>query len=161
MERLETKLSHDWHAAINRFNERNREQGLPFNHTMYRAKDLADEVPRLTMLFKAERTDTLAKVHQPCSCCAPRPIAKNELTCCLGIKCAACPMLHALEKTEHATPDQIDQIKAWTCAAHILEQSGAGHVDTSEGFILTTDDRMYWNGVYESLATNSDHPDDA
>lgn len=48
------------------------------------------------------------------------------------------------------TPEQRDWIKAWTCVGHILANGGdvAG-----EGFIMTVDDRMYWDGVYESLAS--------
>lgn len=151
MERLHHSMSHDWHVQINRFND--GKHGDDRASFMYEAKTLADEVPRLAMLFKMERTDTLTKTHQTCSCCAPKPIAKNELTCCLGTKCAACPMLHALDNVENATPDQIDMMKAWTCAAHIVSEGGdmAG-----EGYILTTDDRMYWDGVYESLAQSDD-----
>jgi hypothetical protein len=65
-------------------------------------------------------------------------------------------MLHALEKAQ-LTPEQIDQAKAWTCVAHILSECGPGrYIDTSEGFILTTDDRMYWDGVYANLGALND-----
>lgn len=154
MERLDHALSHDWHVAINKFND--GKHGDNFNHTLYLAKEMADEVPRLALLFKIERTETLPKMHKPCSCCEARPIAKNELTCCLGVKCAGCPMLHALEKATRS-PEEIDIMKAWTCATHIATECGPGrHVDTSEGFILTTDDRMYWDGVYASLAAGDE-----
>lgn len=44
--------------------------------------------------------------------------------------------------------------KAWTCAAHIV--SSGGDV-LREGYLLTVDDRMYWDKVYENLAGQQEH----
>jgi hypothetical protein len=120
---------------------------------MYEAKTAADEVPRLAHLFRLERTNGLAKVHRQCSHAAAEPITENVLSCCLGVKCAACPELQAVAAMA-GTPEEIDIAKAWTCTAHILSKGGdvAG-----EGYILTTDDRMYWDRVYGNLAA-SDEP---
>ena len=41
----------------------------------------------------------------------------------------------------------------WTCAAHIL-MTGGDHM--GGGYILTTDDRMYWDRVYENLSVSCD-----
>jgi hypothetical protein len=53
------------------------------------------------------------------------------------------------------TDEERDEAKAWTCATHIISKGGdiAG-----EGFILTTDDRMYWDRLHASLAMPN--PDD-
>lgn len=55
MERLDHKMSHPWHVALNAME----------GHTswMYEAKGMADEVPRLVTLFGMERAGKLAKVH--------------------------------------------------------------------------------------------------
>lgn len=143
------KMSHEWHVAINKHHYPvDRAIDIERSAFMYAAKDAASEVYRLPLLFKMQREDTLPKVHRQCSHSEPVSVVKNELTCCLGVKCAACPQLMALDAMK-AAPEDIDVAKAWTCVAHILAEGGdmAG-----EGFILTTDDRMYWNNVYASLA---------
>lgn len=154
MERLDHAISHEWHVAINKFHDGKSGTG-EWQHFMYEAKALADEVPRLAMLFKMQREKALPKEHQQCSCCEPEAIAENVLTCCLGTKCAECPMLLALDAAK-LEPEQIDMAKAWTCAAHVVSNGGdiAG-----EGYILTTGDRMYWDRVYENLAATDEMPE--
>lgn len=95
-----------------------------------------------------EREGILPQEHQQCSRQDPEPIT-NRLTCCLGVVCAECPYLLALERAEGVPPEKIDEMKAWTCAAHILMSGGDR---AGEGYILTTSDRMYWDRVYASLA---------
>lgn len=50
---------------------------------------------------------------------------------------------------ERATPEDVDEAKAWTCAAHIVSQGGDR---MGEGYMLRVDDRMFWDNVYSSLA---------
>lgn len=153
MERTDSRINHAWHVAINRFAEGKHGKDRP--SWLYTAKEVADEVPRLAYLFERERTGNLPKIHKQCSCCAPVEVPENHLTCCLGKKCKECPFLLALEKAE-MPPEAIDKAKAWTCATHIVQNGGdmAG-----EGFLMTVDDRMYWDNVYESLAS-ANQPDD-
>jgi hypothetical protein len=146
MDRLNHSLDHEWHVALNRYN---RDLRSDSKHWMYEAKRAADEVPRLTRLFRLEREGGLRKTHRQCSHQDPVPVEDNHLTCCLGVECRKCPHLLALDKMK-AEPEQIDEAKAWTCMGHILTQQD--HVDTSEGYVLTTDDRMFWTGLYDSLA---------
>jgi hypothetical protein len=153
VERLDNRMSHEWHVAINRFTADTRDAG-DWPHFMYEAKTCADEVPRLALLFQMERLGKLPQIHQQCSCCPPQPVPSNHLTCCLGTKCATCPMLLALDKADMPA-DQIDQAKAWTCAAHILSSGGD---PAGEGYILTVDDRMFWTNVYDSLAQSDEEP---
>lgn len=50
-----------------------------------------------------------------------------------------------------------DLAKAWTCAGHIVTEGG----DTAnEGFVLTVDDRMYWDNVYHSLSQGLQEEED-
>ena len=154
MERPDSKFTHRWHVAINRFNWP-PEGGRQFAHWMYEAKNAADEVPRLQRLFALERTGGLPKIHRQCSHSEPVPIRENELTCCLGVKCAACPELLAVQAME-GSPEEIDTAKAWTCVGHILSKGGD---PAGEGYILTTDDRMFWENVYSSLSSHPDEPE--
>jgi hypothetical protein len=153
MNRLNNKMSHEWHVAINQFNTEKTE---PWVHWMYEAKNLADEVPRMILLFERERTDKLEKLHQQCSHQEPVKLKENFLSCCLGKRCSECPYLKAIELAK-LSPEEIDQAKAWTCATHILTESGAQEfLDTSEGYILTEGDKLYWKNVYDSMAAMED-----
>lgn len=147
LRRLDHEFGHWWHVALNRFHE--GKIGSEFRHWMYEAKTMADEVPRMVRLFQREREGLLVKEHRQCSRSAPEPVRDNHLSCCLGVTCRECPELVALDKMEHVTPEQIDEAKAWTCAAHILSQGGDS---AREGYLLTVDDRMYWNRVYDHLS---------
>lgn len=144
--RLHYPLNHEWHAAINRHSQ---EVGFGSMRFMYEAKKAADEVPRMALLFKRERENTLPQTHQQCSRQAPEPIKGNHLSCCLGVKAKECPHLLALEKIERCNPEDMDTAKAWTCAAHII---GEGGDRMNEGYMLRVDDRMYWDNVYSNLA---------
>ena len=145
-------MNHQWHVAINKF-AMGKSMTKDWPRFMYEAKDLAGESKRLVLLFQKERKGELPKIHRQCSLSAPEAINDNHLTCCLGIECRKCESLLALEKAEKVTPEQIDEMKAWTCCAHILMSGGDM---ANEGFILTTDDRMFWSNVYESLSYDPD-----
>lgn len=152
MERLKYPLSHEWHAAINGHMDALRKADKDdWRETrfMYEAKSMADEVPRMVMLFRQERESTLPQTHQQCSRQAPVPVKNNHLTCCKGVKTRECQHLLALEKIQRCEPGDIDAAKAWTCAAHIV--STGGDV-MNEGFLLRVNDRMFWDNVYDSLS---------
>lgn len=149
---------HEWHVAINR-HSRPQDGDRPDWSTMrfmYEAKTAAQEVPRLARLFKLEREGGLPKTHRHCSHSPLEAVPENHLTCCLGVKCTKCAFLKALDGAE-LSPEQIDEAKAWTCATHIIGEGG----DTMrEGYILTVDDRMFWDRTYASMA-QTDCPADA
>lgn len=148
MERLDRNFLHWWHVAINRFHD--GKIGSPdWKRWMYEAKTVADEVPRMTRLFQRERAGLNPSEHQQCSRSMPEPIFDNHLSCCLGVECRKCPELLALERIEHATPEQIDTAKSWTCAAHIMSQGGD---IMGEGYLLTVGDRMFWDRVYQNMS---------
>ena len=148
-------VNHQWHVAINRHCDGNYGDDRP--RFMYEAKSAAAEVPRLALLFQREREGKLDKVFQPCTCCTEKQhVVDNHLTCCLGVECRKCPHLLALDKAEIPV-EQRDWIKAWTCAAHILSEGGD---PANEGFLLTVDDRMFWDRLHESLASSAQQPDE-
>jgi hypothetical protein len=154
MDRLNNPLSHEWHVAINRHADEWRKADNEWGEMsfMYEAKSMADEVPRMVMLFRQERENALPQTHQQCSTQAQVPMKDNHLTCCKGVKTRECPHLLALEKIERCTPADVDTAKAWTCAAHIISTGGD---IMNEGFLLRVDDRMFWDNMYASLAQES------
>ena len=154
MSRLAYPLSHEWHVAINRHcRPENAPRLKDWPKWMYEAERMANEVPRMVMLFKQEREGALPQTHQQCSFQQPVPVKDNCLTCCLGVKTRECPELKSLEKIERCTPEDIDTAKAWTCAAHIVSKGGDF---MGEGYLLRVDDRMYWDNVYASLAQSDE-----
>jgi hypothetical protein len=156
MERLKHPMSQEWHVAVNRHQDAQRDAGKSWKEArfMYEAMRLADEVPRMAMLFKAERESALPQTHQQCSMQAAVPVKDNHLACCLGVKTRECPHLLALEKIDRCTPEDADLAKAWTCGAHIVSQGG-DHMN--EGYLLRVDDRMFWDNVYDSLSQEADN----
>jgi hypothetical protein len=145
--RPDNRFTHEWHVAINGHCSPLMGSGK-WPKWMYEAKTMADEVPRMVMLFRSERQKALPATHKQCSMTPAVPVKDNHLSCCLGVKCRECPELLALEKMKRS-PEEIDTAKAWTCAAHIVSKGGDF---MNEGYLLRVDDRMYWDNVYASLA---------
>lgn len=141
------RFDHNWHVAINQYNDGRSADGT-WCRWMYDGKSAWREAKRLPELFKREREGRLAQTHQQCSHSQPEPVPNNHLTCCLGVKCGDCPQLKAIEASALA-PEQQDEAKAWTCIAHVLSSGGD---QQNEGFILTVDDRMFWDRVHSNLA---------
>lgn len=146
-----------WHVAINA-QVQSSDNGYSAFKYMYGAKKAAEEVPRIARLFAMERSNALPPTHQQCSISPVEPIANNELTCCLGVKCRECPALLAIDGIPCDDPTMIDTAKAWTCAIHIERSGGDAQ---NEGYILTTGDRMYWSNVYASLAAADSQEEEA
>lgn len=147
-------VDHAWHVAINhRMDEGTGDERMKvFQEArfMYDAKSAAAALPSMAYQFKKERMGELRKVYQKCSCCTDaQHVVDNHLTCCLGVECRKCPHLLALNSAK-LEPEQIDWIKAWTCAAHIVSKGGDVN---GEGFILATDDRMFWDSVYKNRSS--------
>jgi hypothetical protein len=138
MDRKKHEFYHSWHVALNRYNTDLGPEN--FKSWMYESKRLAQEVVHLKLVFGMERQGKLTK-------------EEDFLTCCLGVKCRECPELQALNKMEKVTPEQMDEAKAWTCATHIVSTGG----DTArEGYVMTADDRKFWDHVYESVSHSGD-----
>lgn len=142
---ISRQSNHEWHVALNKFNTVAK---VEFQHWMYDAKAASTEVPRLALLFRQEREGQLPKQYQQCSHSDPAPVVDNKLTCCIGQVCKECPYLLAIDEAT-MSPEEKDEAKAWTCVGHIL---GTKDLDTSEGFILTEDDRMFWSNLYKNMS---------
>lgn len=150
MKALEYPATHEWHVSINKHSDAVERKEMRF---MYEAKTMALEVPRMMKLFKMEREGTLPGAHRQCSHSPVEKIENNHLTCCRGVKCSECPHLIALDSTSRSTPDEIDEMKAWTCATHIVSDGGDM---MNEGYLFTVSDRMFWDRLHENLAAGLD-----
>jgi hypothetical protein len=122
----------DWHGAINRFSDSDFYQrptdgrSKDWPKMMYEAMRLADEVPRMILLFEHERRG-LPSAWKMCGH-DPRPatpLPDNHLRCALGKECRTCPYLGAIEASPTMTNEAKDEAKAWTCATHILREISA------------------------------------
>lgn len=156
-ERPDNQFLHEWHVQINRHQD--ADPLGEWKPWMYMAKDLADEVPRMALLHGMERRGELAKTHVQCHNAAcdntPQAVPDNHLKCALGVECRKCPHLLALNTLP---PEQADTAKAWTCAAHILAETKGQGDGSGEGWLVTVDDRMYWERVYQNLAAADEEP---
>jgi hypothetical protein len=156
MNEQERRDHYAWHVRLNQISE---QLGHDKMRWMYAAKEVAEESSRLPYWFKLEREGKLPELHRQCSRSPDEPIQDNHLTCCLGIECRKCEFLVALNDLP-VSGEELDRIKTWTCVTHILKESAIrGFVDTSEGMILTVDDRMFWDNVYTSLAAYDESED--
>lgn len=142
-------MNYEWHYALNQYNGKLDE----FKHWMYEGKRAAEEHLRLVRLFKREHEYDLPKIHQQCSCSKPVDIKDNFLTCAIGVRCSECPHLKALEQSK-MSQDEVYEAKSWTCISHIMHELGSGKfIDTSMGYILTEDDKVFWNNVHQSMSS--------
>lgn len=149
---MSERYPYPWHWAVNRAMPT---LGFDKARFMYDAIHASHELPRLALLFGMERQGKLPDAHQQCSLSAPQEVKANRLTCCLGVRCAECPFLLALDSmaTDKATPEEIDRAKAYTCVTHIAASGGD---PAGEGYVLDVSDRMFWDNVHASLATADD-----
>lgn len=114
-----------WHGAINAFADAQRKAGKSWPKVMYQAKTIADEVPRMVLLFQYERQHGMPDSYKMCAH-DPRPatpLKDNHLRCGLGQQCRSCALLQAIDRDERMTPEAKDEAKAWTCATHFLLES--------------------------------------
>ena len=119
---------HAWHVAINAESDRLRTSGGEYIdncRTMYAARSISDEVPRMVLLFQMERERGIPQTFKMCGH-DPRPAKQlhdNHLRCGLGQECRKCEYLAAIDRSEKMTPEAKDEAKAWTCATHFLLES--------------------------------------
>ena len=113
-----------WHSAINRFSDKEHAAGNPHPRMMYTARMIADEVPRMILLFEQERRGLPTRYRMCALDPAPAtPLPDNHLRCALGVECRRCDYLAAIESDPAMTNEAKDEAKAWTCATHTLLRS--------------------------------------
>lgn len=135
----------EWHGALN-----GHDIGNQAPHWMYTAKQAADEVPRMILLFESERRG-LATHYKMCGH-DPRPatpLPDNHLRCALNKECRKCPFLARIEAQETMTVEAKDEAKAWTCATHILLESKLDRY--FEGFLHDKSDAAFDARLAESF----------
>lgn len=135
----------NWHGALN-----GEGIGNQAPHWMYTAKMVADEVPRMILLFEQERRG-LPAAYKMCGH-DPRPatpLPDNHLTCALGKQCRKCPFLARIEERTTMTNEAKDEAKAWTCATHILLESKPERY--FEGFLHDKSEAVFNERLGESF----------
>ena len=139
--------------------------------SLYEFKHLLEFLDYGHQVIQQAFTGQLPKVHRQCSRTTPEPIANNCLKCsAFGTDVTDCKILLSIKTTfeaerqrelgklgkvyEHIPDEEMYRRMAQTCAWHIYREATRDDrfVDTSEGYLLTVGDRMFWGRVYESMA---------
>lgn len=153
--------THEWHVAINRFSDAQRQAGKPWPRMMYAAKTISHEVRRMILLFERERTTGLDTSYRMCGH-DPRPatpLPDNHLRCHLGQECRKCEFLGAIDANPGMTPEAKDEAKAWTCATHILLESDEDGLFLEQCLYDKSDDAFNAR-LIESFAQEHGGPED-
>lgn len=164
---------HIWHVWINHRQDERR--GLEWEHSLYEFKSMLQFLTYGRKQIQKAFTGNLPKTHRQCSRCAPEPIPNNHLSCCLGQEVTTCPILTSLKATveeqrtritpfdgkahyANVTDEHLYRLMAQTCAWHIyheacnIKDERTFYVDTSEGYLMSVSDRMFWDRIYNSLS---------
>lgn len=163
---------HLWHVWMNRRNF-DRKDGAPHEHSLYEFKSMLEFLEYGHRVIKDAFEGTLSKIHRQCSRSQPVQLEENVLKCaCEGVDVTKCPILLDVKQTFDDNKARYDvpvemlyRTMAKTCAWHTykvscgIEEKGF-QIDTSEGYLLDTSDRMFWDNVYQSMSTNPDELDE-
>lgn len=167
---LTSKADHVYHVWINRRQDARRKEGKPTEGDLYDWKSAMQAMGYMEQMIRQAFTGTLRDSHKQCSMSEPEPVEQNVAKCYLGCNVAECPILRDLGATIDELADQhggyykpVDderyKMMAMTCAWHMLmagngvgDDAGA-FIDWNEGAIQDTSDRMFWDRVYRSMAT--------
>ena len=152
---------HLWHVWLNRWNKPNQ-----FDHSMYEFKSMLQFLQYGARQLEQAFTETLPATHRQCSHSGVEPIENNTLTCAFGTDVTKCEILASIrdtfstERYRYPVPDQeMYRVMANTCAWHMYtDPVRTGQLlDTSEGWLTDTSDRLYWSRVYASLGQSAEH----
>ena len=151
--RQRRRFDHEMHVNINRRQDALREKGEKWEHWIYEAKTLPNEIARLTRLFQLDRKGELPKLYKHCSLSPVEALPENSLMCCLGTEPKTCEILtQAFAGMDQFPAEMIDSAKAHVCVTHILTESATRLIDTSEGYVTDSTHREFWRRTYESMA---------
>jgi len=154
---------HLWHVFMTRISEKEHD------HTLYEFKNMIQWLQygheKISQAFEGR----LPSQHRQCSHSAVEPVPDPTLQCAIGKNVLECEILQKLRVVvdEHKSMERgyyagftdadLYRLMSLTCAWHILKKStlmqpGWGGVDTSEGYMQDTSDRMFWERTYRSMA---------
>ena len=171
---LSRQADHIWHVWMNKYST----EQSKWPHSLYEFKSLLEFLQWGWKRLEQAFTANLPTEHQQCSLSPVEPIKENILKCCLGAECVKCDILLGLKATfddeRNRTRgvlgkfyDQVPETEVYkrmanTCAWHIYTKTcgivdeGFHGVDTTEGHLMDTGDRMYWDRLYQSLSQTDD-----
>jgi hypothetical protein len=165
---------HIWHVWLNMWNQR---QAAKFDHSMYEFKSMLDFLSYGKEQIEKAFTGQLRSTHRQCSRCESEPIDNNKLSCAFGTDVTQCEILQSIRTTfdekrnrecgvlgKHysgVSDQDLYRVMANTCAWHMYTEpiKTGRFIDTSEGWLTDTSDRMFWQRVHESMAgSDPDEP---
>ena len=181
--KADRSLGHIWHVWINKRQDSERQTNLQHQHehSLYEFKSMLEFLDYGHRVIQDAFEGTLPTIHKQCSHSPELPIVNNVLKCALGEEVVTCPILLQLQGTfkeqvervypfngekpyGDLPPESVYSLMAKTCAWHIYREScnvteGWGGVDTSEGWLMDTSDRMFWDTVYSHMAAGDPEGD--
>lgn len=166
------QADHLWHVWLN-----SRNTVGSFDHSMYEFKSMLDFLRYGHEQIAKAFTGGLTKTHQQCSRCQPEEVKDNKLSCAFGTDVTKCQILVSIKsvfdaerervcgsigKFYSSVPDsEMYRVMANTCAWHMYTQpiKDKSHIDTSEGWLTDVSDRMFWDRIYQSMASGDPDED--
>ena len=153
---------HLWHVFMNRLSEKDHD------HTLYEFKNTIHWLEygheKIAQAFEGR----LPSTHRQCSMSYVEAVPSPELRCAIGKNVLDCEILSQLRAVvdEHRNKEQgfyadfteeaLYRLMSLTCAWHILKQAAGmqqgWRLDTSEGYMQDTSDRIFWERTYRSMA---------
>ena len=162
IEILSHEENHRWHSWINKVSGILAKENKMLDRTVYEFKSMLDWLSYGHIKLAEAFEGRLPSIHRQCSHQPEEQIKQNMLRCAIGKNVLECPILASLKADyeEHVKPplesESLFKIMSATCAFHVMQKATAMtegfRLDTSEGYMQDTSDRMYWERVYESMA---------
>jgi len=167
---------HIWHVWISQRQEERQKENKLWEQSLYEFKRLLAFLSYGAKQIADAFEGKLPQTHQQCS---HQPVEQlkvlNVLKCSRdGVDVTKCPILQSLsdsfeEQTKILSRPKsvLYDLMAKTCAWHVYTKAISapeGHqfsIDTTEGYLLDTTDRMFWDRVYSNLSETDpeyEHP---
>ncbi len=153
---------HLWHVFMNHMNKGPED----WDRTIYEFKRMIQWLQYGHEKIAQAFEERLPSTHKQCSHSPSEVIPENTLVCAIGKNVKECQILKDLRAVvdEHKkedyyadfTEESLYKLMSLTCSWHILNKAtgmtNAFSLDTSEGFMLDTSDRMFWERTYRNMA---------
>ncbi len=165
---LPSNASWLWHSWMNKQSDLLKKDGSLIPSTIYEFKNMLSWLAYGHLKIAEAFQGNLPKVHRQCSMSPKEEVKEPKLTCAIGKDVLQCEILASLKAECEAyaqrptgndpfTDKEMYRLMSATCAFHVLHEATGMtrklRLDTSEGYMQDTSDRMFWDRVYESMAT--------
>lgn len=161
MKILNNEETHLWHSWMNKTSGILSKDNQLVDRTIYEFKSMLQWLSYGHIKIAEEFEGKLPTLHRQCSHQPAEEIKQNELRCAIGKNVLECPILASLKAAFEAQLSQppsqsLFRIMSATCAFHLMQvatgMTEGFRIDTSEGYMQDTSDRMFWQRTYQSMA---------